>query len=251
MQNTALTHKESNLLFLLDTIIHFMMMQKKYDAISNKKDPAPFYKQNFKLKSNQLLTELEPFINRDYGLVFKNGEETTNNIIIELEMFVRYIAIGKVPTFEEIQYLSKAYNQDEKLIGSISKKIIKKKDFEIVKPLGKKETDLLNLLDYSVNLVFIEKYLSKVIGTDYNTNKILGLISAILKEANVIIEANYKAVFKVKPKSDVIQFYRDFGEFMGEVKIYEKIAIAQLIEAWNRDEKSINGAVNKTLKLNQ
>jgi hypothetical protein len=36
---------------------------------------------------------------------------------------------------------------------------------------------------------------------------------------------------------------------MGEVKIYEKIAIAQLIEAWNRDEKSINGAVNKTLKL--
>jgi hypothetical protein len=51
------------------------------------------------------------------------------------------------------QYLSKAYNQDE-IIGSISKKNNnQEKDFEIVKPLGKKETDLLNLLDYSVNLV--------------------------------------------------------------------------------------------------
>jgi hypothetical protein len=36
-----------------------------------------------------------------------------------------------------------------------------------------------------------------------------------------------------------------------KLKSNENIAIAQLIEAWNRDEKSINGAVNKTLKLNQ
>jgi hypothetical protein len=48
----------------------------------------------------------------------------------------------------------------------------------------------------------------------------------------------------------MIEFYRDFVEFLGNVKIYEKIAIAQLIESWNNDQKSIRGAVNKTLQLN-
>jgi hypothetical protein len=217
MHETKPTPKESNLLFLLDTIIHFMMMQEKFDAISNKKSPAPYFKQNFKLKTNQLMTELEPIINRDYGLVFKNGEQTTNDIIVELEMFVRYIAIGKMPTFAEMQGLSKAYNENEKLIGSISKKTIKKREFKIESPLGKKEIDLLHLLDFSVNLVFIEKFLLKVKGTDYDTNKILGLISAILKEANTIIETNHQAVFKVKQKSNVIAFYRDFERLICKI----------------------------------
>jgi hypothetical protein len=52
MQNTALTKNQTLLLYL--------WWCRKYDAISNKKDTI--YKQNFKLKSNQLLTELEPLI---------------------------------------------------------------------------------------------------------------------------------------------------------------------------------------------
>jgi hypothetical protein len=36
---------------------------------SKQEKTRTIYKQNFKLKSNQLLTELEPLINRDYSLV--------------------------------------------------------------------------------------------------------------------------------------------------------------------------------------
>jgi hypothetical protein len=55
--------------------------------------------------------------------VHSNGEDTTNKIIIDFEIFVRYIGLTKLPSKEEIQNLSKAYNENPKLIGKYIEKL--------------------------------------------------------------------------------------------------------------------------------
>jgi Ca2+-binding EF-hand superfamily protein len=63
--------------------------------------------------------------------------------------------LTKLPSKEEIQNLSKAYNENPKLIGSISKKVIVTTMKEINQEvLTKEQNNLLRLLDYAVNLVF-------------------------------------------------------------------------------------------------
>ena len=248
------TKKQENLLFVLDTIIHFMMVRESFDYIDNDnlKKTAFYFKGNFKTKSKELRKILDPIVKRDYALVYANGEDTTNKLIVDFEIFVRYIGLTKLPSKEEVQNLSKAYNQNPKLIGSISKKVIVNtlKDTKPSEVLSKEQNNLLRLLDYAVNLVFLEKYLFKIEETDYDIYKITTLIKSILKEIKGIINKNYHLLSKEPPKEDMIEFYRDFADFLGNVKIYEKIAIAQLIESWNNDQKSIRGAVNKTLQLN-
>ena len=249
-----LTKQEENRLFVLDTIIHCMMVRESFDYIENDnpKKVAFYFKGNFKTKTKELKKILEPIITRDYALVHANGEDTTNKIITDFEIFVRYIGLTRLPSKEEIQNLSKAYNQNPKLLGSISKKVIVG-TFKNDKPsevLSKEQNNLLRLLDYAVNLVFLEKYLFKIEETNYDIYKITTLIKSILKEVKGIINKNYQLLSKEPPKADMIEFYRDFVEFLGDIKIYEKIAIAQLIESWNNDQKAMQGAVNKTLKLN-
>lgn len=246
--NIQPTAEEQNLLFLLDTIIHFMMAQESFDEFENKvdKEPASFFRSSFKMRSTQLYKDLEPIISSDYAKVYSNGSEETQNIILEYEIFIRYIALAKIPQNAELQQISKAYNENPKLIGSISKKVVKSSNKKS-NSISKKEKEFLHLLDYTVNLVFLESYMDKLVGTKYPTVMLRQRIASVLREIGPIIKQNFHLVFHNEGPRDLIAFYREFIEFMGDIKIYEKIGIAQLIEAWNIDKKSFTGAINKVL----
>jgi hypothetical protein len=51
-----------------------------------------------------------------------------------------------------------------------------------IEVLSKEQNNLLRLLDYAVNLVFLEKYFLKIEDTRYDIYKITTLIKTILKE---------------------------------------------------------------------
>jgi len=235
---------EANLLYLLDVIIHFMMAQESLDNIKNDKT---YFRFKLKKLTNELSADIEPILERDYSLVFKNGQETTLNIISEFEILVRYVALNKVPPKETLQNMVKAYNEKCKFIGSIAKKVIKS-DERKVKPLTKRENDFLHLLDYTVNLVFLHKYLGMLTESQYNCLVLKSKINSILEEIKPILKKDFSAVFKEGENTDLIQFYKDWINFLGDTKIDQKIVVAQLVESWNINPKALEGAVNKTLK---
>lgn len=240
----ASRNSEANLLYLLDVIIHFMMAQECLDLIKRDKTYLRF---RLKKLTSELSNEIEPILKRDYSIVFKNGEETTLNIISEFEILVRYIALNKVPPKESLQDMVKAYNLKCKAVGSITKKVIKSDDRE-ANELSKKETDFLHLLDYIVNLLFLYKYLGMLTESQYNCTLLKKKINLIIEEVRPILKRDFNTVFKVGDGSDLIYNYKDFIGFLGSTKIDQKIVVAQLVESWNINPEAMKGITQKTLK---
>lgn len=239
-------HNPDNLLYLLDTIIHFMMAQESFDILQKSER---YYRQELKKLTRSLADDINPIVSKDYTTVYRNGDVQTQNIISEFEILVRYLAIGSVPEKEKTQDLVKAYNQNKKLVGSIAKRVVRSDSREL-KTISKEEMEYLSILDYTVNLVFIEKYLNKLKECHYNKTLLLLKIAKILFVLGPILKRDYHIVFKTTPPFNLIDFYRDWMDFLGSTKVDQKIVISQLIEAWNVDKKAVEGTINITLKKN-
>jgi hypothetical protein len=57
------TKQQENTLFILDTIIHCMMLRECFDYIDND-NPGLYFKGNFKTKTKELRKLLEPIIKK-------------------------------------------------------------------------------------------------------------------------------------------------------------------------------------------
>lgn len=238
---------ESNLFCLLDTIIHFMMSQEKFDTLAGRTMHNKI-KTKYCLPSMESLSEaLEPLITKDYNTVFKNDQNETLKLISTFEIYVRYIAIAKLPDNTTIQKLLNAYGKDTKLVGSICKKVFKHSDSKSPEP-SQEQIDYLNLLDYCVNLVFIERNLAKLIIDHYDTVLLRKRINRVLSELKPHLANNIGLVFKESlNNTDLIEEYRKHVKFTGDIRVDNKIVLSQLIEAWNINSKSLEGVANKVL----
>lgn len=239
----AMRHNEGNLLYILDAIIHFMMVQESYE---NLKEGKKYLSKSVKMQAKRLFEDIEPIVKRDYEIVFFNGQETTLNIIAEFEILTRYIAIMKVPEKQMMQDMVTAFNNNTKLIGSISRKIVKSDNRE-KKELTPEQQEYLHLLDYAVNLVFLNKYLDVVKESHYNKLVFQQKINSLLKALKPLVMKDKGLVFTTIEETDLIEFYSNWISFLGKTKIDQKIVVSQLIESWNIDSKSFEGAVKKVL----
>lgn len=238
--NNSVKFGSDNLLILLDAILHFMITQEMYANVSLDKKYLKF---EFKKAAKEFDNYLNPIVSKDYGQVYKNGSETTLDLISEFEIFIRYIAICKVPEKKELQDLMKLYNKDAKLVASICKKILKKYDSRDIPNPSEEAKAFLNLLDYVVNLVFLENYVSKLKETHYNCTLIKNHINKILNLAKPILKKDFELVFKKEDSVDLIEYYRDYVSFLGDTKIDQKIVVSQLTEAYNINKKAILGII--------
>ena len=115
--------KEDNLLDLLDIIILMMMFVEKIEdfQINNH-----YNKMHIKSVLKKALQTITPLAERDYAIVFNNGENETLKIISEYENLIAQIRDFNLPQKVILTQMIQAFNLDKDTIEATTHRIIKK-----------------------------------------------------------------------------------------------------------------------------
>lgn len=115
--------KEDNLMDLLDIVILLMMLVEKVETFQIENH---YNKQQIKQASKKLLEVITPIAERDYKIVFQNGEKQTQQIISEYENFVAQIRDFNVPQKVILTQMIQAFNFDKSVIEATVHRVLKK-----------------------------------------------------------------------------------------------------------------------------
>lgn len=115
--------KQDNLLDLLDIVILLMMLTEKVETFQIENH---YNRQEIKQASKKLLAIITPLAERDYNIVFNNGEKETQQIISEYENFVAQIRDFNVPQKVILTQMIQAFNLDKKVIEATVHRVLKK-----------------------------------------------------------------------------------------------------------------------------
>jgi len=115
--------KEDNLMDLLDIVILLMMLVEKVETFQIENH---YNKQQIKQASKKLLDVITPIAERDYKIVFQNGEKQTQQIISEYENFVSQIRDFNVPQKVILTQMIQAFNFDKSVIEATVHRVLKK-----------------------------------------------------------------------------------------------------------------------------
>lgn len=115
--------KEDNLLDLLDIVIILQMLVEKVEGFQLQNH---YNKREIKQHANKLLQVITPLAERDYNIVFANGEKETQQIISEYETFVAQIRDFNVPQKVILTQMIQAFNLEKGTIEATVHRILKK-----------------------------------------------------------------------------------------------------------------------------
>jgi hypothetical protein len=116
--------EEENLMDLLDIIILMLMLVEKLEGFQIKNH---YNITQIKHQVKKLLSIITPIAERDYAIVFNNGEEETQKIIREYETLVAQIRDFQVPEKVILNQMIHAFNYDKGAIEATVHRILKKK----------------------------------------------------------------------------------------------------------------------------
>lgn len=114
--------EQENLLTLLETIILMQMLIENLEMLQG----THYNKSNLKVKLKTLIKEVSPLAERDYNIVFNNGESETQEIIKEYEKMVSFISLQQLPSKVALSQTVEAWNLEPKTIEATTHRIIKK-----------------------------------------------------------------------------------------------------------------------------
>ena len=114
---------EKNLLDLLDIVILTQMLVEKVENFQIKNH---YNKQLIKQQLKAVLKTITPLAERDYNIVFSNGETETQQIISEYETFISHIRDFNVTQKVILTQMITAFNYDPKTIEATTHRILKK-----------------------------------------------------------------------------------------------------------------------------
>lgn len=114
--------EQENLLTLLETIILMQMLIENLEMLQG----THYNKSNLKVKLKTLIKEVSPLAERDYNIVFNNGESETQEIIKEYEKMVSFISSQQLPSKVALSQIVEAWNLEPKTIEATTHRIIKK-----------------------------------------------------------------------------------------------------------------------------
>lgn len=114
--------EQENLLTLLETIILMQMLIENLEMLQG----THYNKSNLKVKLKTLIKEVSPLAERDYNIVFNNGESETQEIIKEYEKMVSFISLQQLPSKVALSQIVEAWNLEPKTIEATTHRIIKK-----------------------------------------------------------------------------------------------------------------------------
>jgi hypothetical protein len=110
-----------DLITLLETIILMQMMLENLELLQN----THYNKSHLKVKIKTLLKEITPLAERDYNVVFNNGERDTQSIIKEYEKLISFISLQQLPQKVILTQMIQAFNTSPKQVEGIIHKILK------------------------------------------------------------------------------------------------------------------------------
>jgi len=116
-------NKEKDLLDLLDIIILLMMLVEKIEGFQLENH---YNKQLLKQSAKKLLQIITPLAERDYKIVFENGEKETQQIISEYENFIAQIRDFNVPQKVILTQMIEAFNIEKDTIEATVHRVLKK-----------------------------------------------------------------------------------------------------------------------------
>ena len=116
----SVLNKEKDLLDLLDIIILKMMLVEKIETFQIENH---YNKMQIKNTLKNALRVLLPTAERDYAIVFANGEKETQGIISEYESLVAQIRDFNVPQKFILSQMIQAYNLEPKNMEDFINKI--------------------------------------------------------------------------------------------------------------------------------
>ena len=117
-----MTKEETNLITLLETVILMQMLLENLETLQG----THYNKFQLKLKIKALLKEIAPLAERDYGIVFANGERDTQSIVMEYEKLISYISLQQLPQKVALSQIVESWNLEPKTIEATCHRIIKK-----------------------------------------------------------------------------------------------------------------------------
>ena len=117
-----MTPNQKNLITLLETVILMQMMMENLELLQG----THYNKQNIKVKIKALLKEITPLAERDYNIVFNNGEMDTQSIVMEYEKLVSFISLQQLPQKVALSQIVESWNHEPKTIEATCHRIIKK-----------------------------------------------------------------------------------------------------------------------------
>ena len=116
-------NNEKDLLDLLDIIILKMMLIEKIEGFQLENH---YNKMQIKHVLKKALQTITPTAERDYAIVFNNGERETLQIISEYENLVAQIRDFNVPQKVILTQMIQAFNLDKDTIEATTHRILKK-----------------------------------------------------------------------------------------------------------------------------
>ena len=117
------TNKEKDLLDLLDIIIHMFMLVEKIEGFQLENH---YNKMQIKSVLNKALQVITPLAERDYQIVFRNGESETLQIMSEYENLIAQIRDFNVPQKVILTQMIQAFNLERGVIEATTHRILKK-----------------------------------------------------------------------------------------------------------------------------
>lgn len=111
-----------NLIVLLESVILMQMMLENLEQLQG----THYNKMQLKQQIKQLIKTIAPLAERDYNIVFSNGESDTQSIVFEYEKLVSYISLQQLPQKVALSQLVEAFNYDKKTMEATCHRILKK-----------------------------------------------------------------------------------------------------------------------------
>lgn len=244
----AVRHTPKNLNAVFNSIVYYDLVKDNFYVISDKKR-NPYYKNNLKKSIQDLNLYLDVVLKNDKDTFekpkegFSDMREETNLIICEEEVFTTNVALLRLPNNETLNNLSKKFNEDSKFVSSIVARVIKENKDKEELILTSEERNILRLMEYSVNLIFLREFTSQVQYHTYDIPKIKSLIDQVLKNLENILNSKSSLFFKEGENENLFSKYKDIASFLKETNVQQRTSLSQIIDAWRLNPKAIEGTL--------
>ena len=116
----------------------------------------------------------------------------------------------------------------------------------------KTEENLLTLLETVILSQMLMENLEQLQQTHYNKSNLKVKLRTLLKEVTPLAEKDFNTVFGngESETQSIVMEYEKLVSYIANQKLPQKVVLSQMVEAFNKSPKQMEGIVHKIIKSN-